>query len=62
MAKDAARNLMLDKDGNYRGDEIAVFLNQIHANNDTRAPNNFTQVQNDKLVLLQMNGRSIFQI
>ena len=47
MAKDAARNLLLDKDGNYRGDDTAVFLSKVHSDNDTRAPNNFIQTQND---------------
>ena len=47
MAKDAARILLLDKDGKYWGDDTVVFLNKIHADNDTRAPNNFIQVQND---------------
>ena len=37
----AARDLLLDADGNYLGDDQAVFCGSIHADNDTRAPSAF---------------------
>ena len=42
----AARDLLLDADGNYLGDDQAVFCGSIHADNDTRAPSAFIREQN----------------
>ena len=36
QAVEAARRLLLDDDGNYRGDNKAVFLYEVCADNDTR--------------------------
>ena len=47
MAKDAAKDLLLDKNGNYCGDHRACFLDKIGADNDTRATKNFIKVQNE---------------
>ena len=42
----AARALLLDADGNYVGDDLAIFGDFIHADNDTRAPKAFIAEQN----------------
>lgn len=38
MAYDMGRNLLLDEDGNYLGDDTAIFMGEIAADNDTRGP------------------------
>jgi len=45
LAADAARDLLLDEAGEYRGDELAIFCRRISADNDTRAPKNAIQEQ-----------------
>ena len=45
MAKDTAKQLLLDGNGNYRGDETAVFLYRLYADNDTRSPKNFIKMK-----------------
>eukprot|EP00984_Skeletonema_dohrnii_P022599 scaffold11702_cov157-Skeletonema_dohrnii-CCMP3373.AAC.2 len=47
QATDAARELLIDDDGNYRGDDTAIFCGSISADNDTRSPNNFIRAQAD---------------
>ena len=42
----AARKLLLDDDGNYLGDDRAIFGSFINSDNDTRAPNAFIKEQN----------------
>ena len=42
----AAKDLLLDADGKYLGDDQAVFCGTIHADNDTRAPSALIQEQN----------------
>ena len=39
--------MLLNEDGTYRGDDTAVFLCRIAADNDTRSPNNFIREQAD---------------
>lgn len=46
-AIEAGRRLILDDDGNYRGDDSAVFLDVIVADNDVRAPSNLIKAQHD---------------
>ncbi len=46
-ASEAARRLILDDDGNYRGDDSAVFLDIVVSDNDVNAPTNFIQAQCD---------------
>jgi len=36
---------LLNEDGTYRGDDTAVFLGRISADNDTKSPNNFIREQ-----------------
>ena len=42
----AAKDLLVDKNGNYVGDDRAIFGNFISADNDTRAPSAFIREQN----------------
>lgn len=46
-AIEAGRRLMYDDDGKYRGDDSAVFLDLVVADNDVRAPNNLIKEQHD---------------
>ena len=46
MAKEAGRQLLFKKDGSYRGDDTAVAVVKIFADNDCRAPRNFIKEQN----------------
>ena len=46
QARKAARDLLLDKDGKYRGDDVAIVGIGIHADGDTRAPKSFIEEQN----------------
>ena len=46
MAKQAARLLIFDEDGSYRGDDTTVLVSKIFADNDCRAPKNFIKEQN----------------
>ena len=43
----AGRRLLLDDEGNYRGDDSAVFLDIFVADNDVRAPMNLIKEQFD---------------
>ena len=47
MAADAAKQLLLNKDGTYRGDDTAIFLKKNFADNDARAPKKFISEQNN---------------
>ena len=42
---EAAMSLLLDTNGNYVGDDVAIFGRSISADNDTRAPKAFIQEQ-----------------
>ena len=41
-----ARELLLDKNGKYVGDDRAIFAGRINADNDTRGPAAFIREQN----------------
>ena len=43
----AAEELLKDSDGNYAGDDTAIFGHMINSDNDTRAPNSFIGKQNE---------------
>ncbi|KAL7541261.1 hypothetical protein ACHAWF_006894 [Thalassiosira exigua] len=47
QAEDAARDLLLDEHGNYRGDDEAIIFNEIIHDNDTRSPKRAIQCQLD---------------
>lgn len=38
QAADIARMLLLDDEGEYLGDDVAIFMGKVAADNDTRAP------------------------
>ena len=44
-AIEAGRRLLLDDNGDYRGDDSAVFLNVVVSDNDVNAPTNFIREQ-----------------
>ena len=46
-AGEAARRLLLDDEGNYRGDNSAVFLDICVSDNDVNAPKHFIKEQHD---------------
>ena len=47
QSEKAARDLLLDKDGQYLGDDEAIFCREIAADNDTRSPKRAIQMQRD---------------
>ena len=47
QVEDAARDLLLDEHGNYRGDDEAIIFNEIIHDNDTRSPKRAIQCQLD---------------
>ena len=47
QAAAAARDLLLDKDGIYLGDDLAIFCLDCNSDNDTRAAKAIIKVQND---------------
>ena len=47
LAKDVARQGLLKDDGTYRGDDVAIALGKISADNDGRGPKKFIRIQNE---------------
>ena len=47
QAAEIGRGLLLNKEGQYRGDDVAVFAQRIHSDNDTRAPLKMIRTQNE---------------
>lgn len=45
QAGDSGKRLLLDASGKYHGDDVAIFVDQVVADNDTRGPDNFIATQ-----------------
>jgi hypothetical protein len=47
MATIAGRDLLMDQNGTYLGDDLAIFCLECHSDNDTRASQAIIQAQNE---------------
>ena len=71
------QDLIVDENGKYRGDDMAIFCQRVNADNDTKGPKNIIRVQNeiigssadniaehlpDKGHVLKCNNNKLFKI